>query len=259
MCVVFALTISHKLMKKIILLILFISPFSTFAQKTSNANFHHQIFVGTMFPLRVHAGYEMQYKRLQINGFLGVIFKDYQGLVFDVLQKIMPVYKGELNYLRDFAHPKIQFGGELKLDIGKGISIGATAQTFNATITDTPKGITAGILPENLIYINGFLSDQPDARNIYENKQVNTYMNTILAGPVLEKTFWLDTNNTIFIKTKIAYWFLANRQNDLLSQDFTIAEQIGVDTFKPLFINKIDKISSQFQAPSIGLELGFSF
>ncbi len=246
-------------MKKILLLILFISSFSTFAQYSENTNFHHRIFVGTMFPLRVHAGYEMQYKRLQINGFIGVMSKNYQGLVFDILQKIKPEYKSELNYLKDFANPKIQFGGELKLDIGKGISIGVAAQTFNATITDTPRGITAGIIPENVIYIDGFLSNQPDARNIYENKQVEAYMNTILAGPVLEKTFWLDSNKTVFIRTKLAYWLLASRQNDLSNQDFTVEQQIGIDTFKPFFIRKIDKISSQFQAPSIGLELGLSF
>jgi hypothetical protein len=246
-------------MKKIFLLILFIPTFSTFAQNSENPNFHHRFFVGTMFPLRVHAGYEMQYKRLQINGFVGFMSKNYQGLVFDILQKIKPEYTGELNYLKDFASPKVQFGGEFKLDIGKGISIGATAQTFNATITDTPRGITEGILPENLKYIDGFLSNQPDARNIYETKQVDAYMNTILAGPILEKTFWLDLHNTIFIKTKVAYWFLARRQNDLINQDFTTSELVGIDTFKPFFINKIDKISSQFQAPSIGLELGFSF
>lgn len=246
-------------MQKFFLLILFVSSFTTFAQYSDNSDFQHRIFIGTMFPLRVHAGYEIRYKRLQINGFVGVMSKDYQGLVFEVLQKIKPEYKGELNYLKDFASPKIQFGGELKLDIGKGISIGATAQTFNATITDTPRGITAGILPENLIFIDGFLSNQPDARNIYENKKVDTYMNTVLAGPMIEKTFWLNLNHTIFVRTKIAYWFLARRKNDLLTQDFTAAEQVGIDTFKPLFINKIDKISSQFQAPSIGLELGFSF
>ena len=246
-------------MKKIILLILFTSSFSTFAQYSDVSNFHHRIFIGTMFPLRIHAGYEVQYKRLQINGFVGLMSKNYQGLVFDILQKIKPEYKGELNYLKDFASPKIQFGGELKLDIGKGISIGGTIQTFDATITDTPRGITAGILPENLIYIDGFLSNQPDARNIYENKQVEAFMNTVLAGPVLEKTFWLDMNKTIFIKTKLAYWFLASRQNDLANQDFTEAELIGIDTFKPLFLRKIDKISSQFQAPSIGLEIGLSF
>jgi hypothetical protein len=246
-------------MKKIFLLILFITSFSTIAQHSENSNFHHRIFVGTMFPLRVHAGYEMQYKRLQINGFVGFMSKNYQGLVFDILQKIKPEYMGELSYLKDFASPKIQFGSEIKLDIGKGISLGATAQTFNATITDTPRGITAGILPENLKYIDGFLSNQPDARNIYENKQVEAYMNTILAGPVLEKTFWMDSNKTIFIKTKLAYWLLASRQNDLINQDFTIEEQVGIDTFKPFFIKKIDKISSQFQAPSIGIELGLSF
>ena len=246
-------------MKKTFLIILFFASFSTFAQYSENNNFHHRIFVGTMFPLRVHAGYELQYKRLQINGFVGVMSKNYQGLVFEILQKIKPEYTGELGYLKNFANPKIQFGGELKLDIGKGISIGGNAQTFNATITDTPRGITAGILPENLVYIDGFLSNQPDARNIYENKQVDTYMNTILAGPMLEKTFWLDVNKTLFIKMKVAYWFLARRQNDLLTQDFTPEEQVGIDTFKPLFIRKIDKISSQFQAPSIGLELGLSF
>ena len=246
-------------MKKIFLLILFISSFPTFAQYSENNNFHHRVFVGTMFPLRVHGGYEMQYKRLQINGFIGFMSKNYQGLVFDILQKIKPEYKGELNYLKDFANPKIQFGGELKLDIGKGISIGVAAQTFNATIIDTPRGITAGIIPENVIYIDGFLSNQPDARNIYENKQVEAYMNTILVGPVLEKTFWLDSNKTVFIRTKLAYWFLASRQNDLFTQDFTVEQQVGIDTFKPFFIRKIDKISSQFQAPSIGLEFGLSF
>ena len=246
-------------MKKIPLLLLFVCSFSAKAQYAQTSNFHHRIFVGTMFPLRIHAGYEMQYKRLQINGFVGVISKNYQGLVFEVLQKIKPEYQGEFNYLKNFASPKIQFGGELKFDIGKGVSIGATAQTFDATITDTPRGITAGILPENLIFIEGFLSNQPDARNLYENKQVDTYMNTVLVGPLLEKTFWLDANNTVFIRAKVAYWFLASRQNDLLTQDFTTAEQIGIDTFKPLFIRKIDKISSQFQAPSVGLELGISF
>lgn len=246
-------------MKKITLAILFFASFSTFAQYSENSDFQHRIFVGTLFPLRVHAGYELQYKRIQINGFVGIISRNYQSLVFEILQKIKPEYKGELNYLKDFANPKIQFGGELKLDFGKGISLGASVQTFDATITDTPRGITAGILPENLIYIDGFLSNQPDARNIYENKQVETFMNTVLAGPVLEKTFWLNDNQTLFIKTKVAYWFLARRQNDLITQDFTAIERIGIDTFKPLFINKIDKISSQFQAPSIGLEIGLSF
>lgn len=246
-------------MKNFIYLILFISSFPAFAQYSEVKSVHHRIFVGTFFPLRVHAGYEMQYKRLQINGFVGVISKKYQSLVFDILQKIKPDYKGEFNYLKEFAIPKTQFGGELKLDIGKGISIGATVQTFDATIKDTPRGITAGILPENLIYIDGFLSNQPVARNIYETKQVEAFMNTVLAGPLLEKIFWLDTNNTIFIKAKLAYWFLANRENDLTTQDFTDIERVGIDTFKPLFLRKIDKISSQFQAPSIGVELGFAF
>ena len=246
-------------MKKTFLLIILFSSFSTFAQYPENANFHHRFFVGTLFPLRVHAGYELQYKRLQINGFAGFMSNNYQNLVFEILQKIKPDYKGELSYLKNFASPKSQFGGELKLDIGKGISIGATAQTFNATITDTPRGITAGILPENLVYIEGFLSNQPDARNIYESKQVEAFMNTILVGPVLEKTFWLNPSRSIFIRTKLSYWFLASRKNDLNSQDFTPEELIAIDTFKPLFLRKIDKISSQFQAPSFGLELGLSF
>lgn len=246
-------------MKKTFLLIILFSSFSTFAQHSENNNFHHRIFVGTMFPLRVHAGYELQYKRLQINGFVGFMSQNYQNFVFKILQKIKSDYTGELGYLKDFASPKTQFGGELKLEIGKGISIGATAQTFNATITDTPRGITAGILPENLVYIEGFLSNQADARNIYENKQVEAFMNTVLVGPVLEKTFWLNTQNTIFIRTKLSYWFLANRKNDLNSQDFTTEELIAIDTFKPLFLRKIDKISSQFQAPSFGIELGLSF
>jgi hypothetical protein len=246
-------------MKKTFLLILFFSSFATFSQNSEKPNFHHHIFVGTLFPLRVHAGYELQYKRLQINGFVGFMSKNYQNFVFEILQKIKSEYKGELSYLKDFADPKIQFGSELKLDVGKGISIGATAQTFNATITDTPRGITAGILPESLIYIEGFLSNQSEAKNIYENKQVEAFMNTILAGPVLEKTFWLDSQKNLFIKTKLAYWFLASRKNDLNSQDFTTEELFAIDTFKPLFLRKIDKVSSQFQAPSFGIELGFSF
>jgi hypothetical protein len=246
-------------MKKIFLLIILFSSFSTFAQYSENSNFHHRIFVGTTFPLRVHAGYELQYKRLQINGFVGFMSQNYQNFVFEILQKIKSDYRGELGYLKDFASPKTQFGSELKLDIGKGISIGATAQTFSANITDTPRGITAGILPENLVYIESFLSNQPDAQNIYQNKQVEAYMNTILVGPVLEKTFWLNTQKTLFIRTKLSYWFLANRKNDLKSQDFTPEELLAIDTFKPLFLRKIDKISSQFQAPSFGLELGLSF
>ena len=246
-------------MKKTFLLIILLSSFSTFAQYSENTNFHHRIFVGTLFPLRVHAGYELQYKRLQINGFVGYMSHNYQNLVFEILQKIKPDYKGELGYLKDFASPKNQFGGELKLDIGKGISIGATAQTFDATITDTPRGITAGILPENLVYIEGFLSNQPKAKDIYENKRVEAYMKTILVGPVLEKIFWLNPGKTLFIRTKLSYWFLADRKNDLNSQDFTPEEFIAIETFKPLFLRKIDKISSQFQAPSLGLELGISF
>lgn len=243
----------------LLITIILFSSFSIFAQYSENNNFHHRIFVGTMFPLRVHAGYEIQYKRLQINGFVGFMSNNYQNFVFEILQKIKPDYTGELGYLKDFASPKNQFGGELKVDIGKGISIGATAQTFNATITDTPRGITAGILPENLVYIEGFLSNQPEAQNIYHNKQVEAFMNTILVGPILEKTFWLNSQKTLFIRTKLSYWFLANRKNDLKSQDFTPEELIAIDTFKPLFLKKIDKISAQFQAPSFGLELGLSF
>ena len=246
-------------MKNLFLLILCFSYFSTFSQNSENTDFNHHIYVGSMFPLRIHAGYELQYKRLQIGGFVGFTSKNYQNLVFEILQKIKSEYKGELGYLKEFADPKIQFGGELKLDIGKGISIGATAQTFNVTITDTPRGITAGILPENLIYIEGFLSNQPDARDIYQNRQVQAFMNTILAGPLVEKTFWINSNKTLFIKTKLAYWFFASRKNDLNSQDFTAVELLAIESFKPLFLRKIDKISAQFQAPSFGVELGFSF
>jgi len=246
-------------MKKTFLLIILISSFSTFAQIPENTNFHHRIFVGSTFPLRIDAGYELQYKRLQINGYIGFMTKNYKSFVFEILQKIKSDYKGELGYLKDFVSPKTQFGGEVKLDIGKGISFGATAQTFNATITDTPRGITAGILPENLVYIEGFLNNQPAAQNIYFRKPVEAFMNTILVGPVLEKTFWLNTQKTIFIRTKLSYWFLVDRKNDLNSKDFTQEELIAVDTFKPLFIKKIDKISSQFQAPSFGVEMGLSF
>ena len=246
-------------MKFFFLLILFFSCFSTFSQNSENTNFQHHLYVGSMFPLRIHAGYELQYKRLQINGFVGLISKNYQNLVFEILQKIKPEYQGEFSYLKEFASPKIQFGGDVKLDIGKGFSFGATAQAFNATINDTPRGITAGILPENLIYIEGFLSNQPDSKNVYENKKVEAFMNTVLVGPILEKTFWLDSNKTFFIKTKLAYWFLANRKNDLNSQDFTTDELLAIESFKPLFLKKIDKVSSQFQAPSFGVELGFLF
>lgn len=246
-------------MKKIFLLIILFSSFSTFSQNPENCNFHHRIFAGSIFPLRVHVGYELQYKRLQINGFYGFMSNNYQNFVFEILQKIKSDYKGELGYLKDFASPKSQFGGELKFDIGKGISIGGTAQAFNATVKDTPKGITTGILPENVVFIEGFLSNQPVAQNIYQNKQVEAFMNTILVGPVLEKTFWLNYQKTLFIRTKLSYWFMANRKNDLNSQDFTAEELIAIDTFKPLFLRKINKISSQFQAPSFGLELGLSF
>jgi len=246
-------------MKKIFLLIILFSSFSTFSQNSENTNFHHRIFTGSTFPLRVHVGYELQYKRLQINGFWGFMSNNYQNFVFEILQKIKSDYKGELGYIKDFASPKSQFGGELKFDFGKGISIGATAQTFNASISDTPKGITTGILPENVVNIEGFLTNQPAAQNIYQNKQVEAFMNTILVGPVLEKTFWLNYQKTLFFRTKMSYWFLANRKKDLKSQDFTPEELIAIDTFKPLFLRKIDKISSQFQAPSFGLELGLAF
>ena len=254
-------------MKKPLFVILFALSFSAFSQKnsitvyTEPSDVKHRFYVGTVFPLRMDAGYEFQYKRLQIGGFVGITPKKFQSLVFEILERIKPEYVGEINYLRFTAVPKIQFGGELKFDIGKGWSVGGTAQTFNATLTDKPKNIVEGILPENVIFVNGYVdnSTNPEIKNAYTNKIVDAYMNSIIAGPVLEKTLWLNAQETIFIRAKASYWLLVTRQNDLLTKDFTATEQIGLDAFKPLFLEKLQKISSKLQAPSIGLELGISF
>ena len=254
-------------MKKPLFVILFTLSFSAFSQKnsitvyTEPSDVKHRFYVGMVFPLRMDAGYEFQYKRLQIGGFVGITPKKFQSLVFEILERIKPEYLGEINYLRAVAVPKVQFGGELKLDIGKGWSLGGNIQTFNATMTDTPKNIVEGILPENAIYVNGYVdnSSNPDIKNAYTNKIVDAYMNSIIAGPVLEKTLWLNAQETIFIRGKASYWLLVSRQNDLLTKDFTSTEQVGLDAFKPLFVNKLEKISSKLQAPSIGLELGISF
>ena len=254
-------------MKKFLFAILFALSFSAFSQKnkltvyTEPSDVKHRFYVGTVFPLRMDVGYEFQYKRLQIGGFVGFTPKKFQSLVFEILERIKPEYAAEINYLRFNATPKVQFGGELKLDIGKGWSLGGTAQTFNATLTDTPKNIVEGILPENAIFVNGFVdnSTNPEIKNAYTNKIVDAYMNSIIAGPVLEKTLWLNAQETIFVRVKASYWLLVTRQNDLTSQDFTVTEKSGIDAFKPLFLNKLEKISSKLQAPSIGLELGISF
>jgi hypothetical protein len=252
-------------MKKILFITLI--SFSAFSQNntltvyTEPSDIKHRFYVGTVFPLRMDAGYEFQYKRLQIGGFVGFTPKKFQSLVFEILERIKPEYVSEVNYLRLTAVPKVQFGGELKLDIGKGWSVGGTAQTFNATMTDTPKNIVEGILPENAIFVNGFVeaSTNPEIKNAYNNKIVDAYMNSIIAGPVLEKTLWLNAQETIFIRAKASYWLLVSRENDLTSQDFTPTEKSGIDAFKPLFLNKLEKISSKLQAPSIGIELGFAF
>lgn len=254
-------------MKKFLFAILFALSFSAFSQKNKlgvyaePSDVKHRFYVGTVFPLRMDVGYEFQYKRLQIGGFVGFTPKKFQSLVFEILERIKPEYIAEINYLRFNATPKVQFGGELKLDIGKGWSLGGTAQTFNATLTDTPKNIVEGILPENAIFVNGFVdnSTNPEIKNAYTNKIVDAYMNSIIAGPVLEKTLWLNAQETIFVRVKASYWLLVTRQNDLTSQDFTVTEKSGIDAFKPLFLNKLEKISSKLQAPSIGLELGISF
>ena len=254
-------------MKKSLFVILFALSFSAFSQKnlitvyTEPSDVKHRFYVGSVFPLRMDVGYEFQYKRLQIGGFVGFTPKKFQSLVFEILERIKPEYVGEINYLRFTAIPKIQFGGELKLDIGKGWSLGGTAQTFNATMTDKPKNIVEGILPENAIFVNGYVdnSTNPEIKNAYTNKIVDAYMNSIIAGPVLEKTLWLNAQETIFIRGKASYWLLVSRQNDLLTKDFTSTEQVGLDAFKPLFLEKLQKISSKLQAPSIGLELGISF
>ena len=254
-------------MKRILFIALFFFSFSALSQKNSltvysePSDVKHRFYVGTVFPLRMDAGYEFQYKRLQIGGFVGFTPKKFQGLVFEILERLKPEYVNEINYLRVTAVPKVQFGGELKFDIGKGWSIGGTAQTFNATITDTPKNIVQGILPENAIFVNGYVDNSPNSeiKNAYTNKIVDAYMNSIIAGPVLEKTLWLNTQETLFIRIKASYWLLVSKENDLLTKDFTTTEQVGLDAFKPLFLTKLEKISSKLQAPSIGLELGIAF
>jgi hypothetical protein len=254
-------------MKKILFISLLFFSFSAFSQSntlnvyTEPSDIKHRFYVGTVFPLRMDAGYEFQYKRLQIGGFIGFTPQKFQSLVFEILERIKPEYKGEINYLRLTAVPKVQFGGEIKLDIGKGWSLGGTAQTFNATLTDTPKNIVEGILPENAIFVNGYVegSPNPDIKSAYNNKVVEAYMNSIIAGPVLEKTLWLNAQETIFIRAKASYWLLVSRENDLTSQDFTPTEKSGIDAFKPLFLEKLGKISSKLQAPSFGVEIGFAF
>ena len=149
-------------MKNILFLILSLSYFSVFSQNTLNvytepSDFQHRIYAGSQVPLRVHVGYELQYKRLQIGAFVGFTPKRYQDAVFYVLQKVKNEYVDELEYLKNSAQPKIQFGGEVKMDIGKNISLGLTAQTFNASIRDTPRNITRGILPEEAAGIESLL------------------------------------------------------------------------------------------------------
>jgi hypothetical protein len=254
-------------MKKILFISLLFFSFSAFSQSntlnvyTEPTDIKHRFYVGMVFPLRMDAGYEFQYKRLQIGGFVGFTPQKFQSLVFEILERIKPEYVNEIKYLRATAVPKVQFGGEIKLDIGKGWSVGGTAQTFNATMTDTPKNIVEGILPENAIFVNGFVeaSTNPEIKNAYNSKIVDAYMNSIIAGPVLEKTLWLNAQETIFIRAKASYWLLVSRENDLTSQDFTSTEKSGIDAFKPLFLNKLEKISSKLQAPSFGVELGFAF
>ena len=251
-------------MKNILFLVLALSYFSVFSQNTVNvyteaSDFQHRIYAGSQLPLRVHVGYELQYKRLQVGGFVGFTPKRYQDAVFYVLQKVKNEYVDELEYLKVSAQPKIQFGGEIKMDVGKNISVGLTAQTFNASIRDTPKNITRGILPEEAAGIESLLSYSAEVKNAYENKVVEAFMNTIVAGPVVEKTFWLDKTETFFIRAKFAYWILVTRQNDLKTTDFSSLEQLGIDSYKYRFLNKLERVSSKLQAPSFGLELGIAF
>lgn len=251
-------------MKNILLLILTVFYVSAFSQNTVNvyteaSDFQHRIYAGSQIPLRVHVGYELQYKRLQVGGFVGFTPKRYQDAVFYVLQKVKNEYVDELEYLKNSAQPKIQFGGEVKMDVGRNISLGLTAQTFNASIRDTPRNITRGILPEEDAGIESVLSFSAEVKNAYENKVVEAFMNTIVAGPVVEKTFWLDRTETFFIRAKFAYWVLVTRQNDLKSTNFTPIEQLGIDSYKPRFLNKLERVSSKLQAPSFGLELGIAF
>ena len=249
-------------MKNILFFLLFLFYFPVFSQNSvysEASNFQHRIYAGSQFPLRVHVGYELKYKRLQVGGFVGFTPKRYQDVVFYVLQKLKNEYVDELEYLKVSAQPKIQFGGEIKMDIGKNIALGITAQTFNASIRDTPRNITRGVLPEEAASIESLLSYSAEVKNAYENKVIEAFMNTIVAGPVIEKTFWLDKTETFFIRAKFAYWVLVTRQNDLKSTDFTAIEQIGIDSYKPRFLNKLERVSSKLQAPSFGLELGIAF
>ena len=257
-------------MKKLLFLFCLLSYFSVFSQShrhpeyengetTSKSNFHHRLVVGTLFPLRVHGGYEMQWKGLQLGFFVGITPQKYQDLVFELLQKTRPAYQRELTYLQSVAQSKMQYGGELKLNIGKNFSIGGTIQIFNYSLIDTPKQITEGLLPEEAANINASLQGSNEARAAYETKKVEAFMNTIVAGPTLEKLFWLNPKETVFIRFKATYWFLINRQNDLTSQDFTPLEQSAIDSFRPKFLSKIDNVSSQLQAPSFGVELGVAF
>ena len=251
-------------MKNILFLTFSLLNLSAFAQNSVNvhkeaSDFQHRIYAGSQVPLRVHVGYELQYKRLQIGGFVGFTPKRYQDAVFYVLQKVKNEYVDELEYLKGSAQPKIQFGGEIKMDVGKNISLGLTAQTFNASIRDTPRNITKGILPEEAEGIESLLNFSAEVKNAYQNKVVEAFMNTIVAGPVVEKIFWLDKTQTFFLKAKFAYWVLITRQNDLKSSDFTPIEQLGIDSYKPRFLNKLERVSSKLQAPSFGLELGIAF
>ena len=255
-------------MKYLFFLFLYLSQFSIFSQKhltvyTEPSDFQHRIYAGSSLPFRIHVGYELQYKRIQIGGFVGYAPRRFQNMILDFFGTIKSDYLSELNYLKIVAEPKLQFGGELKLDIGRHFSLGATAQTLNSTLRDTPKNITQGLLPEQANDIAKEIDNlsklAPDTKNLYETKLVDAYLNTILIGPTFEKTLWLDKNETIFIRAKVAYWIVISRQNDIVGQGFTGLEQAGVEFFRPRFINKIEKISSQFQTPSFGLEMGISF
>jgi hypothetical protein len=255
-------------MKYIFFLFLSLFQFSTFSQKhvtvyTEPSDFQHRIYAGSTLPFRLHVGYELHYKRLQIGGFVGYAPKRFQNLVLDFFGTIKSDYLTELNYLKAVAEPKLQFGGELKFDLGHNFSFGVTAQTFNSTLRDTPKNITQGLLPEQAdgiaTEIENLTKLSPGTKNLYETKLVDAYLNTILVSPTFEKTLWLDKNETIFIRAKVAYWVVVSRQNDIVGNNFTGLEQAGVEFFRPRFINKIERISSQFQTPSFGLELGIAF
>jgi hypothetical protein len=251
-------------MKYIIPIIILFSCTSLFAQGLDSrypnkSIFKHQIYAGSSFPLRVHVGYELKYKRLQIGGFVGFTPNGYQKVIFDILEKIKNSYKIELDYLRSTAKSEIQFGGEIKYEVGKKISIGLATQTFNANLKDTPKRITAGILPEEVTNIEALANYSAEAKNAYQNKQIEAYMNSVLVGPTIEKMFWLDSKERFFIKAKFSYLFIVKRENDLKSQDFTAIERLGVDSIRPKFLDKLEKVSSQLQVPSLGLELGLSF